>query len=267
MDFNRLFSNPKPIIACIHLMPLPGSPNYDGSIQKIYDIALSETLIYYNAGVDGLIVENFRDVPFYPSQLPPETIATMASVTREIVNLFKGPVGVNALRNDASAAMSIATATNAAFIRVNVHTGAAVTDQGIIEGKAHETLRLKAALKSNALIFADVAVKHASPMGNREIDLETKDLTERGLANAIIVSGTRTGGAADTNELKIVRKNTHLPILLGSGVTMSNFENYYSLADGFIVGSTFKQDGKASNTVEKERVLKFMEKHQSLNHQ
>ncbi|MEZ5197639.1 MAG: BtpA/SgcQ family protein [Bacteroidales bacterium] len=257
----------KPIIACIHLMPLPGSPNYDGSIQRIYDIALTETQMYANAGVDGLIVENFRDVPFYPSQLPPETIAAMASVTREIVNLYKGPVGVNALRNDAAAAMAIATATDASFIRVNVHTGAVITDQGMIEGKAHETLRLKAALKSNALIFADVAVKHATPLGNRGIDLETKDLTERGLADAIIVSGNRTGGAADIKELEIVRKNTHLPLLLGSGVTISNLEDYYPLADGFIVGSTFKKDGKATNTVEKERVLKFMEKHQSLKHQ
>lgn len=264
MNFFNLFKNQKPVIGCIHLMPLPGSPNYNGNIQGIYDIALQETAIFADAGIDGLIVENFRDVPFYPGRLPAETIAAMSSITREIVKLFKGPVGVNALRNDAQAAMAIATATEAAFIRVNVHTGAAITDQGVIEGKAHETLRLKSALKSNALIFADVAVKHATPIGNRGIDLETKDLTERGLADSIIVSGSRTGGVADIAEIKLVRDNTHLPILLGSGVSTSNLNTYYQLADGFIVGSTFKKDGKASNLVEKERVQQFMEKFRSL---
>ncbi len=114
----------------------------------------------------------------------------MTVVTNEITKVFKRPIGINVLRNDAKAAMAIATACDIQFIRVNVHIGAAVTDQGIIEGKAFETLRLRKSLNSDVLIFADVAVKHASPLGNRSITEETKDLSERGMADAIIVSGS-----------------------------------------------------------------------------
>ena len=260
MSFNSLFKNKKPLIACIHLMPLPGSPGYSGNMDEVFDIAMKEVEIYKRHSVDGLIVENFRDVPFYPDKLPAETIAAMSSITREIVKVFQGTVGVNALRNDAQAAMAIAVATQANFIRVNVHTGAAITDQGLIQGKAFKTLRLRESLKSNVLIFADVDVKHAVPLGNRGLPLETKDLTERGLADAIIVSGDGTGKQTELTDIKTVKENTHLPVILGSGVTPDNLKIYYEIADGFIVGSYFKKDGIANNRVDEERVIFFVNK-------
>ena len=259
MKFTDLFTENKPVIACIHLMPLPGSPLYEGSMEAVIKTALKETEIFIKYNIDGLIVENFRDMPFYPGVLPAETIAAMSSVTREIVKVFPGPVGVNALRNDAGAALAIAVATGARFIRVNVHTGAAITDQGIIQGKAHETLRLRTALKSGVLIFADVNVKHATPMGNRSIALETRDLTERGLADAIIVSGDLTGSEAKTEDIDEVRQNTHLPIILGSGATAGNLPVFLPKIDSLIVGSYFKKEGKAANQVEEKRVKRFME--------
>lgn len=259
MDFFDLFKNKKPIIACIHLMPLPGSPGYEGNMSKIIKQALTETTVLKNNKVDGLIIENFRDYPFYPDQLPPESIAALAAVAQEVIKNFPGPVGVNALRNDAHSALAIAVATDAQFIRINVHTGAAITDQGLIQGKAHNTLRLRNNLKAkNILIFADVAVKHASPLGKRNIELETHDLTERGLADAIIVSGNLTGALTDVDELKLVKQSTHLPILIGSGTTPNNLNSLYTDADGFIVGSYFKKDGKASNFIEEKRVQEFM---------
>src|SRR5215470_3429697 len=141
MAFRDLFTSPKPLIACIHLMPLPGSPRYAGTMREVYDIALAEAEIFAQYPIDGLIVENFRDMPFYPHALPAETIAALAAVTREIVQTAHVPVGVNALRNDAQAALAIATATEADFMRVNVHMGAVVADQGMIQGTSHETLR------------------------------------------------------------------------------------------------------------------------------
>ena len=258
MKFTDLFTAKKPVIACIHLKPLPGSPLYEGSMGNVIEAALSEVNIFKKHKIDGLIVENFRDMPFYPDNLPAETIAAMSSVTREIVKAFPGPVGVNALRNDATAAMAIAVATGARFIRVNVHTGAAVTDQGVIQGKAHKTLRLRATLKSDVLIFADVNVKHATQLGNRSIALETRDLTERGLADAIIVSGDLTGSEAKTEDIEEVRHNTHLPIILGSGATPENLPSFLANIDSLIVGSYFKKDGKAANQVNEARVKKFM---------
>ena len=258
MNFKDIFATAKPIIACIHLMPLPGAPLYKGDLDSIFETALREVGIFKRNNVDGLIVENFRDTPFYPDNLPSETIAAMTAVTHEIRKAFPGPIGVNALRNDAKSAMSIAVAAQAQFIRVNIHTGSALTDQGLIQGKAYETLRLRASLKSDVLIFADVDVKHATPLGNRGIEAETRDLSERGLADAIIVSGEGTGKPTNSSDLRKVGKNTELPVLLGSGVKPDNISSLSKIADGFIVGSYFKKGGKAMNTVDEDRVKGFM---------
>ena len=264
MDFKALFPTRRPLIACIHLLPLPGSPRYTGQIRAVYDVALAEVAIFQRYAIDGLIVENFRDVPFYPHRLPAETIAALSAVTREIVRVAQMPVGVNALRNDAQAAMAIATATEAAFIRVNVHMGTVVADQGIIQGLSHKTLRLRAALRSPVLIFADAGVKHATPLGDRGLASETRDLGERGLVDAIIVSGVRTGAETQVADIELVRQQTTLPVLLGSGATPDNLHKVHAKVDGLIVGSYFKKDGKAENLVEEARVKTFTDAMQAL---
>ena len=264
MTFNTLFSSSKPLIACIHLQPLPGSPRYDGDMQAVYDTALAEARLLASYPVDALMVENFRDAPFYPGRLPAETVAALAAVTRDIVQAVALPVGVNALRNDAEAAIAIAAATGAQFIRVNVHMGAVVADQGVLQGASHDTLRLRAALRSQALIFADVGVKHASPLAPRGLALETRDLTERGLVDAIIVSGDLTGSATDPQDVDMVRQHTHLPLLIGSGATPANLPDVYDRVDGLIVGSYLKRDGWADNLVDEARVKTFTEAMQAL---
>lgn len=261
MTFQKLFGNTKPLIACIHLQALPGAPLYNNNFDNILEKALAEVEIFKSNKVHGLIVENFRDVPFYPGKLPAETIAAMAILTYEIKKTFNGPIGVNALRNDAHSALGIAVACNADFIRVNIHTGATLTDQGIIEGKAHETLRLKKTLGSEALIFADVAVKHASPLGKRSIELEAKDATDRGLADAVIVSGSATGEEANLTEVNRIKQSIAKPVIIGSGTNPENLEAMVELADGFIVGSYFKVEGKALNDVDPQRVKIFMDKY------
>ncbi len=264
MEFKALFPSAKPLIACLHLMPLPGAPRYAGNMRQVYASALSEVAIFQRYPIDGLIVENFRDTPFYPQRIPAETIAALAAVSREIVRAVQVPVGVNALRNDAQAALAIATATEADFIRVNVHMDAVVSDQGIIQGASYETLRLRAALRSNVLIFADAGVKHATPLGSRGLAIETRDLDERGLVDAIIVSGEFTGAETRAEDIDIIRQHTTLPILIGSGVTPENLHRVHSKADGLIVGSYFKRDGKADNLVEEERVKAFIASMQAL---
>jgi uncharacterized protein len=259
-SFKGLFGSEKPVIGCIHLLPLPGSPLYAGSMEGVYRKALEEVDALTRAGVHGLIVENFRDKPFFPGRIPPETVASMASVGREILKKGRVPVGVNALRSDGESAMAIATAIGAAFIRVNVHMNAVVSEQGIIQGASHRTLRLRSALKSEVLIFADVGVKHAAPLADRGLAVETRDLTERGMADAIIVSGEMTGEETKGSDVDVVRQHTDLPVLIGSGVTTDNIHKVYGRADGFIVGSYFKKDGKGDNFVEGRRAKRFMEK-------
>ncbi|MCB2218803.1 MAG: BtpA/SgcQ family protein [Bacteroidetes bacterium] len=260
----KLFDNHKPVIGCIHLLALPGAPKYEGSMEKILDAALMETEIYTQYHLDGLIVENFRDVPFYPTKLPPETIAAMAVIAKKITEIFNGPVGINALRNDASSALAVAVASGAHFIRVNVHTGAALTDQGTVEGKAFETLRLKKSLQADIKIFADVHVKHAAALGNRSIEQEATDAVERGLADALIVSGSGTGAATPIKDLERVKQSVQAPVFIGSGTHPGNLQELYNLADGFIVGSFFKKDGKANNLLDETRVKEFMDFYHSI---
>ena len=127
-----------------------------------------------------VIVENFRDVPGnYPGRVPAETVAALASVSREIVRAAGMPVGINVLRSDGEAAVAIAAASGAHYVRVNVHMGAVVSEQGIIEGMSQLSLRLRSALKSKVLIFADAGVKHAAALADRGLATETRDLAER----------------------------------------------------------------------------------------
>ena len=165
-NFSDLFPKTKPLIGVIHLLPLPGAPLYNGNMAAVYERALLEAELL-SKYADGIIIENFGDKPFYPNQVPPETVAAMAAIAREVLHLADVPIGINVLRNDAHAALAVAAAVGAHFIRINVHTAAVVADQGIIEGKAHQTLRLRKTLGAGTLIFADVGVKHASPMAER----------------------------------------------------------------------------------------------------
>ncbi|MCF8368864.1 MAG: BtpA/SgcQ family protein [Bacteroidales bacterium] len=264
MKNNFDFFSAKPLIACVHLLALPGAPLYEGSLQKVIDFALNETTTLVNGGINNLIIENFRDIPFYPGLLPPETIASFSIVAHEIKKTFNGVIGINALRNDALTALSIAHAIDAAFIRVNVHTGAMLTDQGIIHGEAYKTLRQKHALCPEVKIFADVSVKHATPIGTPDIVRETKDTVERGMADAVIVSGKSTGARVNIEELTLVKKHSAKPVLVGSGTAVENLPDLFPFADGFIVGSYFKKDGLAENSIDSERLSHFMETYNTL---
>jgi len=258
MSFQDLFGERKPLIGVLHLLPLPGAPLYEGAIQKVYDQALAELEVFKRHRLDSVIVENFRDMPYFPGRVPAETVAAMAAVSREIVRAADMPVGINVLRSDGEAAIAVATASGAHYVRINVHMGAVVADQGIVQGSSQFSVRLRSALKSRALIFADVAVKHAAPVAGRSLDIETRDLTERGLADAVIVTGDRTGVETSVTDVDIVRRSTALPLLVGSGATPENIEQTLSKVNGLIVGSYFKKDGAGHNLVDESRVQRFV---------
>jgi uncharacterized protein len=258
MSFQDLFGAAKPLIGVLHLLPLPGAPLYDGAIQRVYDQALAELEIFKRHRLDSVIVENFRDMPYFSARVPAETVAAMAAVSREIVRAAGMPVGVNVLRSDGETAIAVAAASGAHYIRVNVHMGAVVADQGVVQGSSQFSVRLRSTLKSRALIFADVGVKHAAPLAGRSLDIETRDLAERGLADAIIVTGDRTGVETSVEDIDIVRRATTVPLLIGSGATPENIERVLPKADGLIVGSYFKKDGAAHKFVDEARVERFV---------
>jgi uncharacterized protein len=249
-EFNQRFGK-RAVFGMVHLEPLPGAPLFGGSIDKVIAAARVDADAIAGGGCDGIVFENFGDRPFH-KHVGAETIAAMTRVITEVMP--KLPFGVNVLRNDARAAIAIAAATGAQFIRINVHTGTMATDQGIIEGAAAETLRFRATIAPHVLIFADYLVKHATPVGEHSV----RDLRERGLADALIISGAETGAAADVNRLAGVRRSVDAPILIGSGITAENARDY-SDADGVIVGTSLKANGRIDAARVKRVVRAFKE--------
>ncbi|MDW8367240.1 MAG: BtpA/SgcQ family protein [Abditibacteriales bacterium] len=252
-----MFRSAKPLIGMVHLLPLPGSVRFAGDLDAVVQRALEDAHALAQGGADGVLVENFGDAPFH-KYVEPHTVAAMAIVVKEVVRAVNVPVGVNVLRNDAQAALAIAAAAGARFIRVNVHTGAMVTDQGIIEGCADETLRYRKMLGADVKIFADVFVKHAAPLGMQTLEQAAKDTAYRGLADALIITGAATGEAPALDDLRRVKTAVpDVPVFVGSGVNAENIGQILSIADGVIVGTSVKGEGRAENPVDVERVRRL----------
>jgi len=251
MNFGR------PLFGMVHLASLPGAPRFGGSLSAVIEAALADARALREGGCDGMVFENFGDRPFFKESVPPETVAAMTRVIAEVVREVAMPFGVNVLRNDALSAMAIAAATGAAFIRVNVHTGIMVTDQGIIEGRAAETLRRRAALAPNVLLFADHMVKHAAPLADVDEEQAAKDLAQRGLADAIIISGRETGAEPDHARFARIRKAVDAPLLVGSGLTEGNAAAFAD-ADGAIAGTSIKREGRVDAPVDAARVARLV---------
>jgi uncharacterized protein len=180
------------LIGVVHLLPTPGSPR-GVSMLRLLERARADARALRAGGCHALIVENFGDAPFHKERVPAETIAALALALAEVRELAgELPVGVNVLRNDARAALGLCAAAGADFLRVNVHTGAMLTDQGLVEGRAADTLRERARLCPRAALLADVHVKHAAVLGGETLEDAAADAWERGGADALIVSGRGT---------------------------------------------------------------------------
>ena len=258
MDFER-----KPLIGMVHLRPLPGSYLYDGDLDGVIEAALRDAKTIEKAGFDAVMVENFGDVPF-PKYVDKTTVASFAAVAKAIREEVSLPLGINVLRNDGIAAYSIAYAVKADFIRVNVLSGVAYTDQGVIEGIAHELARLRKLLPSKIQVFADVHVKHAVHFFDFEDAI--RDTVERGLADAVVVSGKATGKPVDVERLALAKKVSPVPVIVGSGTTYDNLPELWRHADGFIVGTWIKRDGKVENEVSLERAERLVYLAKNLRH-
>ncbi|MBI5388442.1 MAG: BtpA/SgcQ family protein [Verrucomicrobia bacterium] len=242
-------------LGTVHLLPLPGSPRWGGDTDAVVRHAVRDAVAYARGGADALVIENFHDVPFTCGAVTPEVVASMARVAAAIRDAVALPMGFNVLRNDARAGVGLCAACGGAFLRVNVHSGVMLTDQGLIEGNAYETLRTRSRLCPAAMVLADVQVKHAVPLGGCPIEQAARDTLERGLADALIVSGTGTGVATDLEDVRRVRAACPgARLLLGSGVTVQNVGPFLPFVNGAIVGSSLKKDGKLMNPVDVRRV-------------
>ncbi len=260
VDLTQIFQTPNPIIGVVHLLPLPTSPRWGGSLKAVIDRAEREATALASGGVDGIIIENFFDAPFTKEQVDPAVVSAMSLIIHRLKQMVMLPMGINVLRNDARSSLAIATCTGAKFIRVNVLTGVMATDQGLIEGCAHELLRYRRELGSEVKIFADVLVKHARPLSSPNLTVAVQDTIERGLADAVILSGWATGSPPSLEDLELAKAAAgSTPVFVGSGADLDNVATLMQAADGVIVSSSLKRHRKRDQPIDPNRVSRFVE--------
>jgi len=264
MDVEAVFGHERPVVGMVHLPALPGAPAFDGDREAIRERARTDATALIEGGCDAVLVENYGDVPYYPDSVPTHTVASLAATVESVTRAVDCPHGVNVLRNDAEAALSVAAATGGSFVRVNVHTGVRVTDQGLLEGVAHETVRLHERIDADVALLADVAVKHSGAVADRDPARLARETVDRGLADGLVVSGPATGEPADDERLQAVLDGRddatrEVPVLVGSGVTPGTAADLLERADGLVVGTALKRDGETAAPVEHERVRALLE--------
>jgi hypothetical protein len=258
------------LVGVVHLEPLPGSPRFAGDMSAVAAHAAEDARLLDAAGFDAVMVENFGDAPFCPGEVEAVTIAAIGRCALEIrQGAPELGLGINVLRNDARAALGIAAACGAQMIRVNVHVGARLTDQGVLEGRAHDSLRLRRALglhqgPGRVALLCDVAVKHSAALAPRPLAEEAEETAARGLADALVVTGSTTGRGADPRAVEEVLGAASVPLLIGSGVTHASVGEVMAAraagrVHGIIVGSCLRRSGRAGDRIDGDRAQAFAE--------
>jgi len=256
-----LFDGRKPLVGVIHVGALPGTPRAHMCVEELTETAVREAAAYRAGGVDALMIENMHDVPYLRGHVGPEVVAAMSVVGRAVKTESKLPVGVQILAGANVEAIAVAHAAGLDYVRVEAYTFAHVADEGIIESSAAELLRFRRKIGADAVrVWADVKKKHASHAITADVSLgETAAAVEFMSGDAVIVSGNATGEPPRASDVREAKSRCRLPVLLGSGVTPENVSEFYGDADGFIVGSYFKEGGLWSNTVERARVERLVD--------
>ncbi len=251
---NWLFANtPCALIGMVHLLPLPGSPWYGGSIQAILDAAMKDAEALVAGGCHGFIVENMADAPYVKGCVAHETAAAFTLLASHLCTL-PVTVGIQVLAGANEQAMAIASVVGADFIRAEGFAYAHVADEGWIDACAGPLLRQRTALGSKVQVWADIQKKHSSHAISADLDITQ---WAHGAAfcgaDAVVVTGKATGRETELSDV-VSAKNGGLPVVVGSGVSPSTVTDLTEAADALIVGSWLKEEGQWRNAVSKERV-------------
>jgi membrane complex biogenesis BtpA family protein len=250
------------VIGVIHLPPLPGSPRPGPEREALLDRALYDAEALAQGGAAGCVIENLGDAPFAPDRVEPHVVAHMAVIASAVTPRFGRTlrIGINVLRNAGLDALGVASAVGADFVRINVLSGAMVTDQGLIQGQARELMLYRRRLGLGCMVAADVLVKHASPLGELGIEQAARDTFHRGGADVLIVTGAGTGLATDPQRLAQARQAVPTaPLWLGSGLTPDNAARYRPHCDAAIVGTWLHRDADLTQPLEAARVRRVVE--------
>ncbi|NQT65361.1 MAG: BtpA/SgcQ family protein [FCB group bacterium] len=260
MNFINELQKKKMIIGMVHVDALLGTPNNKYPISQIISKAVQEAKLYQQNGLDAIILENMHDVPYLNRNVGPEITASMTAIAAEIKKNISISCGVQILAGANMEALAVAQASGCEFIRVEGFVYSHIADEGLMNACAGELMRFRKMIGAEDIaVFADIKKKHSSHSITSDLDItDFAEACKFFLADGIIITGRSTSEEADINELQKVKETCDLPILIGSGITLNNINKYWDLADGFIIGSHFKEDGNWKNSLDKNRSNKFM---------
>ncbi|MFM8269083.1 MAG: BtpA/SgcQ family protein [Pseudomonadota bacterium] len=249
----------------VHVGPLPGTPHFDGKFDLTVEKAVREAKLLEKLGCAGILFENMHDAPYLKVKVGPEITAAMAVIGFEIRRETKSPLGIQILAGANQEALSVAHAVGAQWIRVEGFVFGHIADEGWIEACAGTLLRYKKELGATDIkIMADIKKKHSSHAITSDVTIrETAEAAQFFGADAVVLTGTSTGQAASVEELKSLKKECSLPVLIGSGINSKNVKDY-ALADGFIIGSAFKEKGDWRNDLDPNAISQILESIQAL---
>jgi uncharacterized protein len=260
-----VFSSTKPVIGMIHVGALPGTPASRATMRELEAQVIAECRVYRDGGVHAIAIENMHDVPYLRGSVGPEITAAMTLLGRAVKEESGLPCGIQILAGANHEALAVAHAASLDFVRVEGYAFAHVADEGIIESSAASLLRFRRTIGAERVqVWADVKKKHSSHAITADLDVgEVAAAVEFMRADAVIVTGSTTGEEPSDAAVSSVRRQCRLPLYLGSGITADNLASFFHLANGFIVGSYFKKDGRWRETVDPHRVERFMIEHAS----
>jgi uncharacterized protein len=250
-----IFGSSRALVGVVHVQALPGTPSHRSSLAAAVEQAVAEARAYAAAGFTGVMIENTCDRPYLNRSVGPEITAGMTVIGAAIRQAVALPLGVQVLAGANLAAVAVAHAVGASFVRVEGFVFAHVADEGLIGASAGELLRYRRAIGAEQVrIFADIKKKHSAHAITADVDIaDTAHAAEFFLADGVIVTGSATGRATDPSEVTAVSHAVGIPTLVGSGITCENMSRYAD-ADALIVGSSVKRDGLWSNPLDDERI-------------
>lgn len=261
MAFLDLFPKRPALIGMVHLLALPGTPGYQGSVQAILDAALRDAATLKQAGMDAILIENMHDLPYLNRQVGPEIASTMSVVAYLVRRAFDLPTGVQVLAGANMDALAVAQAGGLDFIRAEGFVFGHVADEGWMDGQAGALLRYRRQIEATGVaILTDIKKKHSAHAVTADVDLvETAQAAAFFKSDGLIVTGSSTGKAANLAELQSLQGATPLPIIVGSGIDAGNILQYAPHCDAMIVGSSIKVDGRWTEPVDLLRAQALVE--------
>jgi membrane complex biogenesis BtpA family protein len=257
---NSLFASSKPLIGVIHVGALPGTPRNNQTVAELLKSCKGDAKLYHEEGVDGIIIENMHDVPYLRGGVGPEIVAAMTVIGEAVKVAANLPVGIQILAGANIEALAVANAAGLDFIRAEGYAYAHVADEGIIQSSAARLLRYRKMIGAeNVRVWADIKKKHAAHAITSDVSLgETADTVEFMGADCVIVTGSVTGKPPNITDVLEAKAHCGLPVILGSGISETNIAEFYSHADGFIVGTSLKEEGQWARPVDAARVSRLI---------